>query len=939
MDEDKSDKAISSEKEVIQIRKEKIVAFFKKSSIWIFILLIIALLLGIYIRSLPMADHNKGLPSFTSFLFSPSEFYGGRHGLIDITTNTWTLGPDLDPWLFLRYAENVVEDGEIPTIDKMRNVPLGFDTSKESQLLPYMIAYTYYLFNKLGFPVNIEFAGVVFPVIMFALTIISFFFFVREIFIDNSKESILRANVIALISSFFMIVTPVFLSRTVAGIPEKESAAFFFMFLAFYFFLKSWKVEKEINAVIFGILAGISTAVMGLIWGGVIYAFIPMGFAGLIAFILNKVQRKEMLAYGAWVLASFSFLSFFSGRYDLIELSTSISSGIAAFSLSVMIIHFVIFNTKLSENTFIENSKLPKTILSLILTIVLIVVLSSIFLGPGFLIDKIKVVHQTLFKPIVGRWNITVAENKQPYFLEWSGSFGPHFKNIPIVFWFFFIGSVVLFRKALENVKKKDAFVLTLLYIVFLVGLIFSRYSSGHIFNGENFISKAFYYLTAILFAGGVIYFYSQYYKNNDKSFEKIKFEYIVLFCLFVFTLFTARGAVRLVMVLGPIAPIFVGFLIVMVSGKFFKTKEGALKIGIGVLVIIILIAGIYSFRIYYQSVQAQAYSFIPSAYNVQWQKAMQWVRENTPENSVFAHWWDYGYWVQSIGKRATVTDGGNAITYWNYLSGRHVLTGDNQKDALDFLHSHNATYLLIDSTDIGKYTAFSSIGSDINYDRYSWIGTFILDERQTRETNNATYYAYMGGVGLDEDLVIEKDGKEIFLPKQSTGVGAVIVPATDTGNGNKNFQQPYAIMVYQGQQYEVKMRYLYLDNRIIDFKSGIEAALFIFPRLDQTGQGIRQNPIGASMFISPRLFRGMLSQIYILNDPLKKFPNIKPAHSENSLIVDDLRSQGMNIDEFVYFNGVHGPIKIWEINYTGNEEYKFEYVDTDPTKYISWEL
>ena len=46
-----------------------------------------------------------------------------------------------------------------------------------------------------------------------------------------------------------------------------------------------------------------------------------------------------------------------------------------------------------------------------------------------------------------------------------------------------------------------------------------------------------------------------------------------------------------------------------------------------------------------------------------------------------------------------------------------------------------------------------------------------------------------------------------------------------------------------------------------------------------------------------------------------------------------------MNIDEFVYFNGVHGPIKIWEINYTGNEEYKFEYVDTDPTKYISWEL
>jgi len=82
-----------------------------------------------------------------------------------------------------------------------------------------------------------------------------------------------------------------------------------------------------------------------------------------------------------------------------------------------------------------------------------------------------------------------------------------------------------------------------------------------------------------------------------------------------------------------------------------------------------------------------------------------------------FGHWWDYGYWVQSIGKRATVLDGGNAITYWNYLMGRYVLTGNNQDDALEFLYNHNTTHLLIDSSDIGKYGAFSSIGSDESYD------------------------------------------------------------------------------------------------------------------------------------------------------------------------------------------------------------------------------
>ena len=34
----------------------------------------------------------------------------------------------------------------------------------------------------------------------------------------------------------------------------------------------------------------------------------------------------------------------------------------------------------------------------------------------------------------------------------------------------------------------------------------------------------------------------------------------------------------------------------------------------------------------------------------------MSWVRENTPEESIFVHWWDYGYWVQyGFGKPTDV--------------------------------------------------------------------------------------------------------------------------------------------------------------------------------------------------------------------------------------------------------------------------------------------
>ena len=916
---------VGESKKIIEQRTKNLFNFLKKSQVWVLGFLIIAIILGAYIRSMPMHDHNPNIP-------------GRQPGLWDITTNTWTLGPDLDPWLFLRTAEGIVDTGSLIKTDVMRNSPLGFDNTKETVLLPYMIAYVYYFFNMIGdYP--IEFAGAIFPVIMFVLTIFSFFLFVREIFINKTKKGKTRANLISLISTFFMIVIPVFLSRTIAGIPEKESAAFFFMFLTFYLFLKAWKSEKIKPAIIFGVLAGISTALMGLISGLVIYIFIPIALITLISFILNKIKKKEFLIYFSFVLVSFVIMILFSNSFELMSMLTSLGSGPASLVLFILIVHFIIWETKISKNRFLKNSKIPKNILSLIIAMILLVILSSIIFGPSFIIKKIKSIHQIIFKPITGRWNTTVAENRQPYFTEWGASFGPFIKKIPLMFWMFFVGSVVLFKKLLNGVKEKDSWILTGTYILFLVGLIFSRYSGSSLLNGENFVSKLIYYGTAIIFIISVLYYYNLSRKRQDNGFEKIKFEYLFLLILFLFTVFTARGAVRLIMVLGPIASIFVGYLIITSIDKFRITKDEIGKIILGTLVLLILLASLFSFWTFYNTSKAQAYNMVPSYYTQQWQKAMGWVREETPKEAVFGHWWDYGYWVQSIGKRATVLDGGNAITYWNYLMGRHVLTGDNQGDALEFLYNHDTTHFLIDSSDIGKYGAYSSIASNEDYDRLSWFGSFLLDEKQTQETQNQTLLIYPGGVSLDEDLIITQNNKEILLPKQNSGVGAIIVPSTSDGE-ELSFGQPYIVLIYNGNQYNQDLRYLSLANGdFFDFGSGIEAVAYIFPRINQNAQGLTQNPIGAAMFLSPRVLMGMMVQKYILNDPFNNFPNFNLVHTESNLIVESLRSQGIDLPELIYYQGIQGPIKIWEIEYTGEEEIKEEYLDRSPAKYLSWQL
>lgn len=911
-----------SEDKLLKERKEKFLKLFKSREIWVVGVLIIALILGVYIRSMPMHDHNKGAP-------------GVQPGLWDFTRNTWTLGPDLDPWLFTRQAKEIVEQGSIPKMDFMRYPPLGYSTSRGTVLLPYMIAWTYYIISTFK-SINVEFAAVIFPVIMFAFTIIAFFLFVREIFIGSSRESRNRANIISIISTFFLIVIPSFLARTIAGIPEKESAAFFFMFLAFYFFLKSWKQDKTKKALIYSAISGFSTALMGLIWGGVVYAFATIGLFVFLAFIFGEMEKKEIKIYFVWLFVTILIMDLLSEKYSTLGLIRSTDHLVPFVVFFIILIHLLIWKTPISKK--FGKIRIPKTLISLIAAIVVGVIVVLITIGPELITRIINNLVQIFIKPTTGRWGITVAENRQPYFSEWGNSFGPFIKNFPVLFWLFFIGSIIAFKDMLKKINKKESLVLTSLYLLFFLGLVFSRYSGSSVFNGENFISKSFYFGTTLLLIVFVLYYFIKDYKKGRNQFKELDFNLLFLFSLFILCLVTVRSAVRLIMVLATIAPIFVSYLIVVSIEKFRKSKDDTLKIALGAFVILVILLSAFSFVTYYNTTKAQAYNFIPSIYNQQWQKAMKWVRDETPKDAVFSHWWDYGYWVQSIGERTTVLDGGNIIRYWNYLMGRLVLTGDNPEEALEFLYNHNATHLLIDSTDIGKYGAFSSIGSDKEYDRYSWIGTFLLDDKQTMETNNKTVYVYSGGTALDGDLKIEQDGKEIWLPKQKAGVGAIVLELGKKGN-KTSFGQPSAIMFYNGVQYKIDLRYLSVGEEFIDFGSGIEGGAYIFPRLISQGQSVNSNPIGASMFLSPRLMRGLLTQLYILNDPFDKFKNFELVHTESDLAIDSLRNQGLSLPDFVYFQGLRGPIKIWKINYTGNEKINQEYIDIDESKYLDWKL
>lgn len=876
--------------EVIEDRKEKVEKLLKKKTFWVIIGVLVLFFLAWHIRI-------SNVPY-----------------LKDVTTNDYTLGPDLDPFLFLRYAKLIDTAGGLPAIDNLRYVPLGYNTAEETQLLPYMIAYFHKILSVVSNK-SIEYSAVMFPVFMFLLTVIAFYLLIRQVFLDHKYK-----NWIAFIASLFLIVSPSLLARTVAGIPEKESAGFFFLFLALYLFLYSWKTDKIKRSLVIGALAGISTACMGLVWGGWIYLFAVISLFAFVSFIFGDVNKKRFYSYTLWLFLSIIIPPLLSQRFGVKGLLTSSTSGIAFMIFGILLVDFLLFNTRLKNQKLLEGlrRKMPDRVVSVIVSIILGLFLSTLLFGVHFIPSFFGDITEHLTHPYTDRLSFTVAENRQPYFAEWRDSFGPTKINLlgkasdipPLIFWLFFVGSIILFYEFIKSIEKKEKIILVVLFVLFLTSLIFSKYSNSSTFNGVSSISKIFYFGSFILLAGAFIQLFYKYYKEEKlEEFKKLNYSYFFLLAYFIIGVVGARSAIRLIMALAPPVAGLIGLLVVYSVDKARAKKDEKKNMYYAIAIAVLLISS-YAFYSNYQLTYQSASSMRPSYYTQQWQYAMGWVRDNTASDAVFAHWWDYGYWIQSMGKRATVLDGGNSIPYWDYLMGRYVLTAQSEEEALEFLYTHKANYLLIDSTDIGKYGAYSRIGSDENYDRYSWIGTFTLNEQQIQEKKNSTTYFYQGGVVLDEDYsFVDTSGQTIFLPAGNAAVGAFLISKSN-GNGS-NFEQPAAIFVNNGKQINIPLRYLYVNNILYDFKTGYEGCAYILPKVIQESQGARLSQLGSAFFLSARNMRALWVKLYLLGGG----DNFELVHKEDDLVVKNVKATASVGDMLIYYD-IHGPIKIWKINY-----------------------
>jgi len=102
------------------------------------------------------------------------------------------------------------------------------------------------------------------------------------------------------------------------------------------------------------------------------------------------------------------------------------------------------------------------------------------------------------------------------------------------------------------------------------------------------------------------------------------------------------------------------------------------------------------------------------------WYDAMQWLKENTPEDAVIASWWDYGYWISTLGERKTLADNATLIDWQiRKIASTYFSTPDN---AWQILTSDART-------DVSSY--YVSLPDDISQPTQNSDNSYDIDQRK----------------------------------------------------------------------------------------------------------------------------------------------------------------------------------------------------------------
>src|SRR5919198_576526 len=124
------------------------------------------------------------------------------------------------------------------------------------------------------------------------------------------------------------------------------------------------------------------------------------------------------------------------------------------------------------------------------------------------------------------------------------------------------------------------------------------------------------------------------------------------------------------------------------------------------------------------------------------WIDALNWISQNTPKNAVIASWWDYGYWITTLGNRTSLADNGTLNSTRIQTIAKMFI--DKPEEGIKTAGQLKADYILIyivaQRLAGANGTSFYTLGSGGDESKKQWfirIGGF--DENQYLQQDGLT--------------------------------------------------------------------------------------------------------------------------------------------------------------------------------------------------------
>lgn len=449
------------------------------------------------------------------------------------------------------------------------------------------------LYKIFGFGAPLLDFLIMFPVVIGSLTVVIIFALVRTI----------SSTTAGMFASLVFAFMPAIIQRGNLGWFKSEPLGLFFGTLSIYLFLSAIKDNNLRVTIIKVIVAGLILGLANASWGGIQYFSIPLAiFFFVLPFIRNDSKK---IIYAVVIFTLVTLIT--AGAFPRPGISFVI--GLPGIALIVGALFSVI------GNLVRIKSKESKVIRNLLISLTIFILVAGMLIAAGAY-QPSSFRYLNAVNPFLSSQNPlveSVAEHSTPTIVD-------YFTDYSVLLIFAGFGAFVAFSKRTDMSLFALIIGITGLYVsaTFARLMVFSSISIAIL------ASIGFYEITKSLLQNKI----ESHGKLSEKEFQK---------------------NIR--------------------RGKILPQVKSLVKISYVIVIIFLISLPLIDNQgiIYPKNFNWLSSTDIPpsiangaTGFRMQvddWIDAVDWIENNTPKDSVIASWWDYGYWITTLGNRTTLAD------------------------------------------------------------------------------------------------------------------------------------------------------------------------------------------------------------------------------------------------------------------------------------------